>query len=250
VTGEADGERTASPRAMAVGIDSRTRDFSPEAFAGRLGQLRGRDELAVQLLFLDCDEEVLHNRFTATRRRHPLAGDRPVFDGIRLERQLVAGLRDRADLVLDTSQLALPDLRRLLTANYALETDAGLNVMVMSFSYRRGLPREADLVFDVRFLANPHYEAVLRPLTGEDTAVAAFIAADATFTPFFAGLGDMLLSLLPHYGREGKRYLTLAIGCTGGRHRSVFVAGKLARLLTDEGYRVAVRHRDKDLVAD
>jgi UPF0042 nucleotide-binding protein len=235
-------------RALAVGIDTRTRDFRPESLLAKLGALRERQDLEARLVFMDCDDGVLQSRFTATRRRHPLAADRPVGDGIAIERRLMWPLRRHADDVIDTSQTTLPELRRQLTARFALGVEPGLNLQVLSFSYARGLPRDADLVFDVRFLENPHYSDKLRPLTGDAPEVAAFIAADPTFTPFFRGLGDLLVSLLPHYSREGKRYLTVAVGCTGGRHRSVFVAGKLAQLLADEGYRVALRHRDRDLV--
>jgi UPF0042 nucleotide-binding protein len=233
-------------RAIAVGIDTRTRDFDPDLFATALYDFRDRADLETRFLFLDSDDAVLLHRFTATRRRHPLAGDRPVADGISHERQLMARLRDRADIVIDTSEVPLPDLRQLLAERCALDVAAGLNITVNSFSYRRGLPREADLVFDVRFLKNPHYVSKLKPLTGEQPEVGAYIAGDAAFTPFLQGLSEMLLTLLPHYSREGKSYLTIAIGCTGGRHRSVFVAEKVARLLRDEGYRVSLRHRDKD----
>lgn len=244
------GNAAAPKRALAVGIDSRTRDYDPGTFAGLLADLRKRQDLGVRLLFLDCDDEVLQSRFTTTRRRHPMAGDRRLSDGIALERRLMAPLRDHADLTIDTSHLALPELRQLLAAHFALDAGPGINLMVMSFAFGRGLPREADLVFDVRFLSNPHYQEALRPRTGEDAEVGAYIAADPAFPPFFQGLGDMLLGLLPHYEREGKRYLTVAVGCTGGRHRSVFVACKLAQLLTDEGYRISLRHRDKDKPAE
>jgi RNase adapter protein RapZ len=240
------GGKATPGRALAVGIDSRTRDYDPGTFADRLAELRQRPDLGVRLLFLDCDDEVLQNRFTATRRRHPLAGDRRLSDGIAIERRLMAPLRDYSDLTIDTSHLAQPELRQLLAAHFALDAGPGINLMVTSFAFGRGLPREADLVFDVRFLSNPHYREALRPRTGEDAEVGAYIAADPAFPPFFQGLGDLLLGLLPHYEREGKRYLTVAVGCTGGRHRSVFVAIKLAQLLTDEGYRISLRHRDKD----
>jgi len=236
--------QTAYGRAIAVGIDTRTRDFLPETFATHLAELRAREDLQVSFLFLDSDDAVLQNRFTATRRRHPLAADRPIADGIAHERQLLAGLKDTADLVLDTSDLALPALRELLGRYYALGAPPGLTLTIVSFSYRHGLPREADLVFDVRFLRNPYYVQRLSPLTGEDAEVGAYVAADATFPPFFQGLSGMLLSLLPHYSRGGKSYLTIAIGCTGGRHRSVYVAVKVAAMLRDEGYSVTLRHRD------
>lgn len=238
-SGEAD-----APRAVAVGVDSRTRDFRAETFVAKLDLLSARPDFDVKLVFFDCDDEVLGRRYTETRRRHPQAGDRPVMDGIRRERELLERIRDRADLVIDTTHLSLPELRRLLADWFALDVEPGLTVTVTSFSYRHGLPREADLVFDVRFLANPYYVEELRELSGLDPEVGAYIAADPNFTPFFDGLSDLLLSLLPHYHREGKSYLTVAVGCTGGRHRSVFVAKELAERLGGAGHRVSLRHRD------
>jgi len=230
--------------ALALGIDVRTRDFDAGRFLEALEPLRANPRLAVTLLFLDADDEVLRRRFTETRRRHPLAADRPVADGNRLERQRLEPLRQAADLLLDSSRLKLADLKLALSERFAIERRAGLSVFVTSFSYRNGLPREADLVFDVRFLANPHYEDALRELDGRDPEVAVFIAADSSYGPFFARLLAMLLSLLPAYEREGKAYLTIALGCTGGRHRSVFVAEGLERALAREGWHVRVRHRD------
>ncbi|HTO81153.1 MAG TPA: RNase adapter RapZ, partial [Methylomirabilota bacterium] len=234
-----DGER-----AIAIGIDSRTRDFTAAALAERLERLRADPRLDVKLIYLDCVDESLRRRFTETRRRHPLALDRPVADGIRQERQLLAPLRDQADLVVDTTDLTSADLRRLLRGHFALHPRPGLAFSVVSFSYRHGLPREADLVFDVRFLRNPHYDPALRPLTGRDPEVGGFIEADPAYAPFFAALTHLLLPLLPSFEREGKSYVTIAIGCTGGRHRSVFVAERLAAWLGTQGRTVNIRHRD------
>lgn len=234
-------------RAIAVGVDSRTRDFQPDRLIAMVGELKQRSDLAVQLLYFDCEDEILLKRFTATRRRHPLAADRPVADGIMAERHLMRPLQAEADQVFDTSTVTLPELRQLLAAQFALDALPGLSIMVLSFSYKLGLPREADLVFDVRFLRNPHYDDQLRPQTGTDPAVAAYVAADSGYSDFFAGLSGMISSLLPRYAAEGKRYLTIAIGCTGGRHRSVVVAEALGRHLRDAGQRVDIRHRDRDL---
>ncbi|MFQ5957937.1 MAG: RNase adapter RapZ [Alphaproteobacteria bacterium] len=230
--------------ALAIDIDIRTRDFTVDAFEAEIAPLLARDDLDVRLLFVDCDDEALRRRYTETRRRHPLADDRPLIDGIRHERALIERLRERADIVLDTSELAIGELRQLVAGNFALADRPALSIFVTSFSYRLGLPREADLVFDVRFLANPHYEERLRPLTGLDPAVGEHITDDPGFAPFFDSLAAMLLPLLPHFEREGKSYLTVAIGCTGGRHRSVFVAERLAAILGERGRRVHVRHRD------
>jgi UPF0042 nucleotide-binding protein len=235
------GERN---RPIAIGIDARTRDFTAQAVTDLVAQLRGDRWLDSTLIFMDCEDEILRRRFTETRRRHPLAPEGTVLDGIQQERRLIAPLRLLADLIIDTSDQASGDLKRLLSGRFALDRRSGVAISVVSFSFRRGLPREADLVFDVRFLDNPHYDPVLRPLTGEDEAVGAMIAADPAFGAFFPALTDLLLPLLPGYEREGKSYLTVAIGCTGGRHRSVYVARRVAEWLRQRGQDVALTHRD------
>jgi UPF0042 nucleotide-binding protein len=232
--------------AIAVSVDFRTRDFGAEQLAEVLDGFGARDDIDVSVIFLDCDDEILRRRFTETRRRHPLADDRPVLDGILRERALLASVMERADVVIDTSSLSTTDLRRMLAGQFRLDAAASLTVSILSFSYRRGLPREADLVFDVRFLANPHYVSKLRPQTGRDAAVAQHIMDDPAYAPFMTSLSAMLASLLPLYQKEGKSYLTVAIGCTGGRHRSVYVAEELARRLTGAGGEVILRHRDTD----
>src|SRR5690606_20051118 len=163
---------------------------------------------------------------------------------IRHERSLLMPLRDGADLVIDTSHLSVNDMRRILAGHFAVETETGFAVSVISFSYRRGVPREADLVFDVRFLANPHYEAALRPLTGLDAEVGQYIAADPDFAGFFESLTALLAPLFPRFRAEGKSYLTIAVGCTGGQHRSVYTAERLAAWLAARGERVSVSHRE------
>ncbi len=229
---------------IAIGVDSRTRGFAPDAFAALLEKLRRDGTAAPELLFLDCDDEMLQKRFTATRRRHPLAKDRPVGDGIALERRLIRPLRDRADTLIDTTALTLPDLRRELAGRFARDGAALPTITVMSFSFRRGVPREADLVFDVRFLDNPFYDPALRPLCGEDEPVGAHIERDEAWKQFFPRLCDMIDTLIPYYCREGKQYLTVAVGCTGGRHRSVFTACRLSAWLRDNGFRILLSHRD------
>jgi RNase adapter protein RapZ len=235
-----------APPPLAIGVDVRTRDFGVNALLATLDSLVSEHDLELKIVFLDCEDDRLVRRYTETRRRHPLAGDRPVLDGIHLERQRVWPLRDRADLVIDTTTLNPGDLKRLLQGHFALGAAPGITIFVTSFSYRHGLPRDADLVFDVRFLRNPHYVAGLRPLTGRDAAVGAFIEADADFAPFFKRLCLLLAPLLPRYEREGKSYLTIAIGCTGGRHRSVYLAERLAAWLSEQGRPVGVNHRDLD----
>lgn len=234
----------AAGRPIAIGVDTRTRDFSVAAFGAAIDRLKAEPGFEARLLFLDCEDEPLRRRFTETRRRHPLANDRPLADGIRAERDLIQPLRDRADMVLDTSTLAPGDLKRLVQAHYGLGEPVAMAVSVVSFAYRHGLPREADLVFDIRFLANPHYRPELQAMTGREAQVADFITRDPAFQPFFDGLTTMLVALLPRFESEGKSYLTIALGCTGGRHRSVFVAERLAEWLGGLGRRVNLIHRD------
>lgn len=235
---------SAGGRALAIGVDARTRDFGADPFIEELETLIDRGDLSVRLLFLDCDSDVLQRRFSETRRRHPVTPDRRVTDGIKRERCLLSLLRNRADEVIDTTDMAIGDLKRLLDSNYALDATPGLAIFVTSFAYRRGVPHEADLVFDVRFLKNPHYEDDLRPLTGRDAPVGDFIERDPDFASFFENMTQLLDPLLPRFGAEGKSYLTIAVGCTGGKHRSVYTAQKLKDWLTGKGERVSISHRD------
>ncbi len=234
----------AQTQALAIGVDTRTRGFAATSLLTSVDALRGQAGIDLSLLFVDCDDESLRRRFTETRRRHPLATDRPLADGIRAERALLRDLRDHADLVIDTTDLSQADLKRRVQDSLAIESAAALALQVVSFAYRNGLPSDADLVFDVRFLSNPHYQAPLKPLTGRDPAVAAFIERDPGCAGFLDGLTSMLGALLPRYAREGKSYLTIAIGCTGGRHRSVYVAERLAAWLRTQHWRCGLHHRD------
>lgn len=233
----------AGDRPLALGIDSRTRAFDAAALGARVAALRdaGRD---ARLILLDCNDDVLIRRFSETRRRHPLALDRPAIDGIRAERELLGPLLRWADLVIDTSDLSVTDLRARIAERFGGGFSPGLTVTILSFGFSAGLPRDADLVFDMRFLANPHWDVALRPLTGEDDRVAAHVAADPLYAPTLTRIDDLIQSLLPGYAREGKAYLTIAIGCTGGRHRSVAVARALAARLQAAGQSVALMHRD------
>jgi RNase adapter protein RapZ len=237
------GGSAADRPAIAVGADTRTRGFAATAMLDTLSAAVAESGHELCVLFVDCNDETLVRRYTETRRPHPLAGDRPIVEGIRRERQVVAVLRDDADLVIDTSALTAAELKRVLAGHFALDA-CGMRIFVTSFAYRHGLPREADLIFDVRFLDNPYYVDALRTLTGRDPAVAAHIQRDADFAPFFARLWRLLRPLLPRYEIRGKTYLTIAFGCTGGRHRSVYVAEQLAQRLRDAGWRVEVAHRD------
>lgn len=234
----------ATPAALAVAVDVRSRRFDATAFLERVAGLRADPELETVLVFLEADADALLRRFTETRRRHPLAARRPIAEGIELERGLMAPLRDQADLVIDTTNMSSGELRRHVGAHLAPDDEPRLAIFVTSFSYRQGLPRNADLVFDMRFLDNPHYVDALRPRTGRDPEVAAHIEADPDFAPFMAQMEQLFGLLLPRFEREGKRYLTIGVGCTGGRHRSVFVAERLAALLSGARRRVSLQHRD------
>ncbi|MEO8558367.1 MAG: RNase adapter RapZ [Rhodospirillales bacterium] len=240
----------AQGKPLALGLDVRTRGFAIAPFLAELERLRARSDLRPQLLFLDCDNDVLLRRYTETRRRHPLAADRPVIDGIVEERCVLAPWREAADLTLDTSLLNAADLKRVLGGHFTVASSAGLNVFVVSFSYRRGLPREADLVFDCRFLANPHYVPALQPRDGRDKAVHDYIAADPAYAGFINGIKALISPLLPRFEKEGKSYLTVAVGCTGGRHRSVLVAEELAMWLGQHNARVSLAHRDLGMASD
>lgn len=231
-------------RPLAVGVDVRTRDFGAGPFLDEIDGYLSDGDLGARLLFMDCDDDVLQRRYSQTRRRHPLAKDMPVPDAIRVERQRLARLRERADPVIDTTDLTEADLRQTIQGLFSTVEAPGMSITVLSFAYGQGLPRQADLVFDVRFLRNPHYDETLRPMTGQDKAVGAYIAADEDYAPFMDELQSLLRRLVPRYLREGKSYLTVAIGCTGGRHRSVYTAERLADWLVEEGYRVRVRHRE------
>jgi UPF0042 nucleotide-binding protein len=233
---------------LAIGVDARSRGFDEADLRGLLDRLRVRPDINPTLVFATAEEPVLLRRYSETRRRHPLApggslGSR-VSEGIAREAALLAPLRAAADLLVDTSELPLPELRRLIEHRFRQSGHAGLDITVISFAYPKGLPREADLVLDMRFLRNPHYDPVLRPMTGRDAPVAGFVVSDPDFAPFWARMTGLLGLLLPRYQAEGKKYLTVALGCTGGRHRSVLVAERLAAHLRSEGWRAEVIHRE------
>jgi UPF0042 nucleotide-binding protein len=239
-----------SGRHLAVAVDTRNANFAVEDLLRVNHLLASQPELQVSLLFLDCSDEALQQRFTETRRRHPLALDRPVPDGIRAEREMLWGLKNEADQVIDTSKTSIHDLRRLIAGYYRFDHNLGLTLFVTSFSYRHGIPREADLVFDARFLVNPHWEPALQILTGRDPEVADYIRKDPDYSAFMEHLTALLLPLLPRYQQEGKSYLTIAVGCTGGRHRSVMIAEEVAKICAVNGYVVGIGHRDLDRSAN
>ena len=234
----------ALPRPLALSLDVRNRDFSTDAVIELVDRLHRMPTVAVELLYLDCSFDVLLRRFSETRRRHPLSADGAPAPGIRRELELLADIRDRADVLIDTSTLTPHELRADLAEWFSPPSGAAMALSVQSFSYKRGLPRGADMVFDCRFLSNPHWVPELRAMTGRDEAVSAHVMADPRFDDFFQRVRDLVLSLLDSFVDEGKTSLTIAFGCTGGKHRSVAVAEKLSDALVAQGWRVARRHRE------
>ena len=229
---------------LALGIDSRTRDFSAEKVVHLIKKLRRRSSLISSLLFLDCDDYVLIRRFEETRRRHPMAIDRSVIDGICFERELLKKLRQYADIRIDTSEFSIGALKRLLSGHFGLTKGASLSILVTSFSFKIGIPRNSDIVLDVRFLSNPFYNRRLRKLNGRDEQVREFLENDKGYESFISSLKELLEILLPRYRDEGKSYLTIALGCSGGCHRSVAIAEVLADWLETSGWPGSLEHRD------
>lgn len=235
-------------RRIAVGVDARTRGFDADTVLATLERLRRNPSLRPELVFVWADEAALQRRYTETRRRHPLSPNGRVADGIAAELLLTAPLRDTADLMVDTTDLPATELRRLIEQRFGPDakdnSELGLSLALVSFAFPAGLPREADMVFDARFLRNPHYIPALKPGTGQDADVAAYIEGDPDFRPFLERLIGLLDLLLPRFVQEGKKYGTIAVGCTGGRHRSVHIVERLATHLTKAGWRVTVTHRE------
>ena len=242
-----DSAAPATERPLAVGIDARNREFSTTRLVDLIGTQRARPDLKVTVLYLDCAPDVLQRRFSETRRRHPMAASEDPMTGIALEMDLLSQVRDLADVVIDTTSLTVHDTRAAIRAWFAKGSAAqGLSVVLHSFSYKRGLPPGLDMVFDVRFLRNPYWVPELRGLTGQDQAVQDHVMADARFAPFFDRVSDMTRFLLPAYGEEGKSHLSIGFGCTGGQHRSVTLAERLASVLAEEDVQVSIRHHEME----
>jgi len=237
-------EDSAGHQALAIGVDCRTRGFDPNDLIDRVKKLQERKAIEVTTLFLDCAGHELERRFNETRRRHRLANERPVATGIAAERELMSPLRSWADVLIDTTSFSTNDLQQRIREQFAATSPKEMTVTVSSFAFSRGMPPVADLVFDMRYLDNPHWLPALRDLTGTDAAVGEHIARDAAYATSFAKIRDLVLELLPRYAAQGKSYVNIAFGCTGGRHRSVFVAERIAEALREGGFSPTVLHRN------
>ena len=231
-------------RPLALGIDARNRDFSTNTVINLLGRLATRAGVVAELLFLDCSTDVLFRRFSETRRRHPMApADRPA-EGIQAEQDLLTPLLARADVLIDTSDLNVHELRAEVEHWFAPGGKRHLSVTVQSFSYKRGLPRSVDMVYDCRFLKNPYWEPSLRELNGTDPRVAAHVATDPRYEEFAQKVLGLSELILPACREEGKSHFSIAFGCTGGQHRSVTLAESHALQLAEKGWQVSIRHRE------
>lgn len=230
---------------LAIGFDSRTRGFVPSDIIALVKELSQRSDIALTFLFLDCAGGELERRFNETRRRHPMAAGRPVMEGIAAERELLEPLRRWAEVMIDTTALTSNDLQtRIREVFTPASDDTALTLTLSSFGFARGMPPLADLVFDMRFLDNPHWVPELREQTGQDTPVGEHIMRDPAFADVFAQIRALLLTLLPRYAAQGKPYVHVAFGCTGGRHRSVFTAERMAQALREAGFSPTVHHRN------
>lgn len=237
-----DGEPLGRP--IALGLDVRNRDFNATALIELVDQLTRDPGVRLEVLYLDCAPAVLIQRFSETRRRHPLAPAETPAQGIDREIDLLAPIRVRADHLIDTTDITQHELKAEIARLFDAGPAGKLSVSVQSFSYKRGIPRGVDMIFDCRFLANPHWQPDLRPLDGRDPAVADYVCADPRFAEFHQKVKDLLLFLLPAHLDEGKAHLAIGFGCTGGQHRSVAMAEMVGNALAEAGWPVSKRHRE------
>ena len=234
------------PARIAVGLDTRNRDFSTHGVLEMLETLSRMPWVKVDLVFIQCSTEVLWRRFSETRRRHPLAPAESPIIGIERERDLLLPILVRADVLLNSSDMSPHEMRGEITSYYSTDSALGLAVSVQSFSYKRGLPRGVDMLFDCRFLRNPYWDANLRSLDGQNKSVQDYVKQDTNFNEFYQKIRDLCLFLLPAYKDEGKTHFSIGFGCTGGKHRSVTLTELLANDLAHHGWQVSIRHREKE----
>ncbi len=229
---------------LAIGIDTRNRDFSTHGVLELLQTLTEQDGISCELLYVHCQTDVLMRRFSETRRRHPLAPAETPLEGIEREFDLLAAIKLRADVLIDTSDLSPHQLKTEIRHWFANKSGNDLAVSIQSFSYKRGLPRGVDMMFDCRFLNNPYWDESLRSFNGTSEAVQNFVKGDPRFAEFFEKTKDMCMFLLPAYADEGKTHFSIGFGCTGGQHRSVTLAETMALALEESGWQVSIRHRE------
>lgn len=232
------------PRPIALGLDVRNRDFSAGALIELIDTLTRDPQRHLHVVYLDCSESELILRYNQTRRRHPLAQDETPTQGIAREIDLLAPIRARADHLIDTTAMSPHELKAEIAQLFSVESIGQMGVSVQSFSYKRGVPRGLDIVLDCRFLSNPHWQIGLRDLDGRDARVRDFVSADPLFDSFATKVQDLIFLLLPAQRREGKAHLSIGFGCTGGQHRSVVMAEKLAKALAEAGWPVSKRHQE------
>lgn len=229
---------------LALGLDARNRDFSASGLIALIDSLVALPDIALETLYLDCAPDQILRRYSETRRRHPLAPEDDPLSGILAERNLMEPIRARADVLIDTTETTPHTLKAELNRFFSVAPADSMSVSVQSFSYKRGTPHGLDIMFDVRFLANPHWVAALRPLDGRDPRVQDHVKADPRFAEFMRRIEELLLFLLPAHREEGKSHLAIGIGCTGGQHRSVTIAEILSQSLAQAGWPVSKRHRE------
>lgn len=239
-------ETPMTQRPLALGLDVRNRDFGVAPLVQMIDQIISAAGVSAQVLYLDASDEELLRRYSETRRRHPLAPDSTPREGITREKDLLVDVRARADVLLSTDGFTPHDLRAEIARLFGTQETTGLRIAIQSFSYKRGLPRGLDLVLDCRFLRNPHWDPTLRPRDGRDQAVADYVTQDDRFDAFAGQVKSLLDLLLPAYQDEGKSYLSIGFGCTGGRHRSVMMTEHMAQALAQKGWHVSKQHRELD----
>ena len=233
---------------LAIGIDPRTRGFSQSSLLEAISDSAKTHNTQVELLFVDCRVDVLLTRFSETRRKHPSARNETPKIGVDRELEQLAGLRQAADILIDTSELTPHELRNRLAEEFESDAGHGLAISVHSFAFKREAPRSMNTVWDLRFLKNPHWVPELRAMDGRDPGVGEYIKTDPLYLPFTEKLQEITSLLLPAYKAEGKSYFSIGFGCTGGKHRSVFVAETFANDLAKAGWQVSIRHRELERV--
>lgn len=233
-------------RPLALGLDVRNRDFSINALIELIDKLALNADFNASVLYLDCAADVLSRRYSETRRRHPLAPAETAQEGIAREQDLLVPIHARADIIIETTDMSPHELRDEIERWFSVGQHASMAISVQSFSYKRGMPRGLDMVFDVRFLANPYWDISLRGLNGQDEAVQKYVMNDARYEAFFQKILELTLLLLPAYREEGKRHLSIAFGCTGGQHRSVALVENLSKALAKHDWQVSIRHREME----